>query len=95
MKRKLTFQEHVDNGTRLKQAQALLMESQREMGKVLPKSARPLALISQTLDRLGLLRVELDTQVGIDCPEQSNEKLNHVYYGYRPKGRERLAVHAS
>ena len=86
--KKLTFQQHSDNGQRMRQAWSSLMEARRVMGANLNKSARSLRLIDKTINQLNSLRTELDTQIGRDCPGVDNDALNHVYFGFRLEGQE-------
>lgn len=79
--KKLTYSEHVEAGRRVKQVARLLTELQVALPNGLGKTSRAAKLIRQTADRFGLLRVELDNVIGVQCPEVDNAELNRVYYG--------------
>lgn len=79
--KKLTFDQHAENGRRLKQAYRLLLTTQTAILNGDGKTKAAARLINGVMDRFGALRVQLDNQISVDCPGVSNEKLNHVYYG--------------
>lgn len=86
--RQLTFQQHVDNGLRLRQAWAYLKESQRAMNTGMNKSTRSVRLMDRAVAAFDAMRGELDNQIGRDCPNVDNDALNHVYFGFRLEGQK-------
>jgi hypothetical protein len=88
MKRQLTFQQHSDNGMKLRQAWAGLIESRRLIDANMPKTSRAVKLMDATMQKFDALRTELDSIIGVDCPQVGNDALNHVYFGFRLEGQE-------
>lgn len=80
-RRALTFDEHVENGQRLKQVYRLLMDSQHSIIISRGKSSPARRAVQGAIEKVNRLRYELDNAIGFDCPDRDNSELNHVYYG--------------
>lgn len=80
-RKKLTFKQHAANGKRLKKAYRLLLTSQVAILNGDGKTKPAARLINKVMNQFGALRQQLDNQISVDCPNVSNAKVNHVYYG--------------